>query len=237
MKIEYQNGVRITQFVHEMTPLEAMIQNYEQMAKKHYRRSGSNTLNDKKRIEERDKALKHLQEERAKIHTLIDIQAQLETYREKGLDSTRGSLKQRTEALTMMETEKHHPTGTLEKYMRAEGVPKPSPQHTAHHIVPGKGKLKVLTARTRMHLHTHGIRINDPANGVYLVHKDEDTPHWSMPDSRGHLKYHTHDYERWLARRIQRFNDMDVIKTQLQVVGNLLQQHEPKTAIAAIGKR
>lgn len=89
---------------------------------------------------------------------------------------------------------------------------------------------------TRLHIHRNGIRINDPANGVYLLHKDEYTPHWSMPKSRGHLKYHTKQYEQFLNSRIAGLRGMDVIKTHLQVIGRLLQENEPKTAIANIRK-
>lgn len=183
---------------------------------------------------ERDQACQHLQQERRTIEALMSVQDQLDKYREGGEKATTGTLKERVDVLAMMQNEKHHPTDTLEKYMRVEGVPKPSPLHTAHHIVPGKGKLPVVTGRTRMHLHTNGIRINDPANGVYLVRRDRETPHWSMPSSRGHLKYHTHDYERWVAQRIQHFHNMDVIKTQLQVIGKILQENEPKAALDAI---
>jgi len=51
--------------------------------------------------------------------------------------------------------------------MRAVPVPKPSANHTAHHIVPGKGKTKGAV-RARIRLHLYGIRINDPGNGVWL---------------------------------------------------------------------
>lgn len=81
-------------------------------------------------------------------------------------------------------------------------------------------------------MHVNGIRINDLANGVYLLTKDKHTPHWSMPNSRGHLKYHTSDYEKWVSNKVRAVKGMDYIKTQLQVIGRLLQQNEPKTAIA-----
>jgi hypothetical protein len=86
--------------------------------------------------------------------------------------------------------------------------------------------------RARIHMHVNGIRINDPANGVYLLTKDKYTPHWSMPNSRGHLKYHTSEYEKWVSNKVRGVKGMDYIKTQLQVIGRLLQQNEPKTAIA-----
>ena len=234
MKLEYHNGVRITKFRHEITWLEAAIQNYENTAKEYYAKTQDQTMTEQQRQEECRKALEYLEQERARINTLTEIQAQLEAYREQGLKVTKGSLSERADAISTMSNEKHHPAEVLEKYMRAEGIPKPSPEHTAHHIVPGKGKLKVVTTNTRMHLHRHGIRINDPANGVFLVHKDTDTPHWSMPNSRGHLKYHTHEYEQWLAQRVQRLSNMDMIKTQLQVIGRILQENEPKTAIQSI---
>lgn len=234
MKLEYHNGVRITKFLHEMTPFEAALQNYENMAKDYYAKTQDRTLTEKQRQEECKKALDCLERERARISTLSDIQTQLEAYREQGLKATTGSLPERADAIGMISNEKHHPAEVLEKYMRAEGMAKPSPQHTAHHIVPGKGKLKVLITNTRMHLHKHGIRINDPANGVFLVHLDKDTPHWSMPNSRGHLKYHTHEYEQWMSQRVQRLNNIDTIKTQLQVIGRILQENEPKGAIEAI---
>ena len=232
MKLEYHNGVRITKHLHEMTPFEAAVQNYEKMAKDYF--SSSRNLTDEKRQAACDKALADLECEKKKINTLASIESQLQQYREQGTKATEGSLRDRAGALTMMQQEKHHPTEVLEKYMRAEGIPKPSPQHTAHHIVPGKGKLKAVTTNTRLHLHKHGIHITDPANGVYLVCKDADTPHWSMPASRGHLKYHTHEYEQWMAQRVQRLNNMDMLKTQLQIIGRILQSNEPKVAIQAI---
>ena len=81
-------------------------------------------------------------------------------------------------------------------------------------------------------MHSHGIRINDPVNGVYLLHKDDYTPHHSMPGSRGHLKCRTREYEKLVPARIGRLPNQDIIKTQLQVIGRLLQQHEPKAAFA-----
>ncbi len=85
-----------------------------------------------------------------------------------------------------------------------------------------------MVRNTRIHIHSHGIIINDPANGVYLVHKDDYTPHHLMPSSRWHLKNHTREYEKLVAARIGTLPNQDVIKTQLQAIGRLLQQHEPK---------
>ena len=229
MKLEYQNGVRITKLVHEMTPLEVAINRYEELAKKHYAKAGTGLETERKA--ELDESLKHLDLERERLGAISDVQAGLEKYREAGLKVKSGNRTESINALTMMTAEKHHPTAILEKYMRAEGKPKLSSKHTAHHIVPGKGLLEQLTGRTRLHLHKHGIRINDPANGVYLVAVDRDTPHWSMPNSRGHKKYHTKDYERWVFQKVTSQDNIDFIKTQLQVIGRILQDNEPKAAI------
>lgn len=233
MKLEYRNGVRLTMLVHEMDPLEAAIHNYEKMAKEHFslENAEKTTYTEAQRKEKLEESLKFLQLERIKLKTIASVQAQLQVYREQGLQA-----KTSRASLGGLEAEDHHPTEDLEKYMRAEGQVKPSQYHTAHHIVPGKGKLKVLTSQTRTHLHINGIRINDPANGVYLLHKDEYTtpPHWSMPNSRGHLKYHTYDYERWVSQKITPLWNIDQIKTTLQLIGRLLQDNEPKSAISAI---
>ncbi|MBA56992.1 MAG: hypothetical protein CMK89_21290 [Pseudomonadales bacterium] len=231
MKLEYQNGVRIMPGEHELSPFERMLERYSQMADSYYAAEQDTGLTQEQRSAALSKAKVHLDRERGHLKAMADVEGQLTAYRAKGLEATQGSGKQRMEAISVMNAEEHHPTETLEKFMRAEGVPKPSPEHTAHHIVPGKGKLPVVNNQTRMHLHIHGIRINDPANGVYLVHKDADTPHWSMPASRGHLTYHTHEYERWVSQKVTLLKNMDLIKTQLQIIGRILQDNEPKVAI------
>lgn len=238
MILEYQNGVRVTKLVHEMSPLEAAIQRDENMAKQHFSDNNkkSNLTKADREIEQRE-SLAFLAHERRQLETISEVQALLAAYREKGLAAKTGTDKERDRALNIMEDEKRHPTELLEKLMRAEGVPKPSSKHTAHHILPGSGRWrKVLVARARSHMHTHGIRINEPANGVYLLHKDENTPHWSMPQSKGHLKYHTAEYEMWVSQKIRQLQHMDVIKTQLQVIGRLLQHNEPKVAIENMKK-
>jgi hypothetical protein len=237
MKLEYRNGNRITKLVHEMDPLEAAINQYEfiaknkidrykQLASEHYAKES--TLTEAERAVEKKEAMKFLNLEWAKLEVIADVQGQLSNYRKSALRAVTGTRKERDAGIRKLRNEEHHPTDTLEKFMLAEGKPKPSSKHTAHHIVPGKGKDEVVTARARLHLHRHGIGINDPANGVYLLHKDEYAPHWSMPRSRGHLKYHTLAYESWVLNRIRARKNIDSIKTELQVVGRLLQSNEPK---------
>jgi len=235
MKLEYRNGVRITKLVTEMSPLEAAINRYEDMARKHFSDDNKHiNLTKEEREIERKKSLAYLEHEKRHLSVISEVQALLEAYREGGLTVKNGTDdRQRERALNMLEDEKHHPTDLLEKFMRAESVPKPSSQHTAHHILPGSGRWrKVLVARARSHIHEHGIRINDPANGVYLLTKDKYTPNWTMPKSRGHLRYHTAEYEVWVSQKIRQLHDIDFIKTQLQVIGRLLQHNEPKAAFA-----
>lgn len=239
MELEYRNGVRLTDLAHEQSPLDAAMNNYERMARKHISQYGEmakkhyaedKTLTEKQREEGLEASLRFLALERDRLTAIASVQAQLEAYREGGMAATKGSAAQKRQALTMLSNEKHHPTEVLEKYMRAEGVPKPSSKHTAHHIVPGKGKIK-KNLLTRVHLHRYGVRINDPANGVYLLHKDEYAPHWSMPKSRGHLTYHTEAYETWVHNRVMNQRHIDFLKTELQVIGRILQDNEPKDAI------
>ncbi|ACR11742.1 hypothetical protein TERTU_4147 [Teredinibacter turnerae T7901] len=235
MKLEYRNGVRITQFDHELSPLEAAMRRFQenideqqQLANEHY----DNSV-DPKKEEARKSALAYLAMERQQLATLAGLYEQLEEYRKLESKVVSKDKKTAIHARDVMLTEEHHPTDDLEMYMRAEGVPKPSSQHTAHHICPGSGRWeKNLIRNTRIHMHSHGVRINDPANGVYLLHKDDYTPHYSMPNSRGHLTYHTREYEKLVAGRISTLPSRDVIKTQLQVIGRLLQQNEPKGAFA-----
>ena len=237
MKLQYQNGRRITKFEHEMCPLEAAIARYEQAANEHYSvKNTKSTLTELEREEQLKKALRHLNQQREFLKTIDNVQAKLETYREQGMKAVTGTVPEQVDAMQLMENENHHPTKVLEEYMAAEGVPKPTPGHTAHHIVPGKGKLERVTGPTRLHMFFHGVRINDPANGVYLVAKDADTPHWSMPDSRGHKKYHTNEYEQWVASWIQRETDINHIKTRLQLIGKILQENEPKAVYSQMSQ-
>ncbi|WP_051786324.1 AHH domain-containing protein [Endozoicomonas numazuensis] len=110
----------------------------------------------------------------------------------------------------------------LEQHLRAHGKPKPSPKHTAHHIVPGKGKTQ-FAADARIEMHLHGIRINDPYNGVWMLRKKEYKPHWSMPNSHAHLEIHTHNYEKWVFNRLVLADDRREAEMALNLIGKLLQ--------------
>lgn len=218
MKIEYVDGQRLTKLVHELSPLEAAIERYTEKARAYFLQ-GQNPDKSQTQVE-RDKklsiALKHLEHERRLAEVIVTVQAQLEAYRAFGREQ-KGSVGRAT-----LGAEAHHPAEILGKYLQADGRPKPSAQHVAHHIVPGKGKTKVA-ALARLHMHRFGVRINDPDNGVWLVRKKADTPHWSMPASKSHGTIHTHNYETWVysAIRITR-NEADT-RRKLGLLGRMLE--------------
>ncbi|WP_288130512.1 hypothetical protein [Microbulbifer sp.] len=62
------------------------------MDKEYYAKENDQTLTKKQRKVECEKALKCLEQQRARISTLRDIQAQLEAYRNQGLQATKGNL-------------------------------------------------------------------------------------------------------------------------------------------------
>ena len=106
--------------------------------------------------------------------------------------------------------------------MKADGRPRPSLQHVAHHIVPGKGKTKTA-ALARLHIHRFGVRINDPDNGVWLVKNKMDTPHWSMPSAKSHLSIHTHNYETWVYNSVRITRSEQEARNKLCVLGKMLE--------------
>lgn len=237
MECLYNNGVFADHFNIDRTPLEACIARYEknvdQLAKitnEHFTDAKSS-----KRAQQKKEALNFLERERQKLITMGQVYDRLEEYRNQGMQAVNGTGKERAAALLILQQEEHHPTSELENNMRAEGIPKPSCQHTSHHICPGKGRFEKKAIRdARLHMHKQGIRINDPANGVYLLTKDDYTPHYTMPNSRGHLKYHTREYEMLVSQRVMKLPIGDMIKTNLQVIGRILQQNEPKSAFSKI---
>lgn len=235
MHFQYNNGVFADHYNLNRSPLEASLARYEKNLDK-LAKITSNHYNDNenpKRAKEKKAALDYLERERQKLATMGQVYARLEEYRKAGMKAVEGNRRDRIAALDMLNKEDHHPTAELEQYMRAEGIPKPTPKHTAHHICPGSGQYaKERIMNARLHMHSKGVRINDPANGVYLLTKDSYTPHYTMPRSRGHLKYHTKEYEELVSQRVMKLTTGDMIKTSLQVTGRILQQNEPKSAFA-----
>lgn len=162
------------------------------------------------------------------MEAIVDVQAKFHLYRETGRSAVRQVGESRAagaDKRNLLLAEEHHPTKVLEDFMRAVPIPKPSPHHTARHIVPGKGKT-VDAARARSRIHLFGIRINDPDNGVWLPSAAKHTPNWSMPDALGHKQYHTEGYERWVSMRLRNQSSEVFIRQELRIIALLLEQNK-----------
>lgn len=226
--MEFVNGVRVTPHYHELSPLEAAIANFERQAKSYHRNKRKlNKATDtpemrKQRESELAAALKHLQQERRLALVTIEVQAQLEAYRMQLKASQGGSRGERRELRGAMSSEKHHPTYVLAKYLRADGRPRPSANHTAHHIIPGRGKT-AFAAQARVNLHLCDIRINDPVNGVWMLRRRRDKGHWSMPAAKAHSEVHTHNYEKWIFQGTRMAMDEPSMRVSLSRLRLLLE--------------
>lgn len=209
--------------------LDIALDNYDIQASRYYKQLNELEKSPTNVRDERKKALevtkRHLEGQRMTSEAMASVQAKLDTYREEGrqLVSIRGDTG--IQGRRKLQDEKHHPTYKLGRYMLADGKPKPSPQHAAHHIVPGKGRTpEAYLART--HMHIRGIRINDPDNGVWLPRARQFTPHWSMPQAPAHLQCHTNEYEYKVSQRIRGWLVEQQIRSELQLIGKLLQQNQ-----------
>ena len=211
--------------------IDTIIDQYKTKADKYYKdlNDAENAPKDvrEERIKKLESAHKWLENERRLLEVKTDVLSQLQLYQENGRDATKGNRAEIGVKQAALKAEKHHQSRgavELEKYMRAVPVPKPSGEHTAHHIVPGKGKtLDANKARIRMHL--FGIRINDPSNGVWLPRYAKHTPHWSMPESKGHLEYHTEGYESWVLKKVRGKSGEFAIRNELKLIGQMLQEN------------
>jgi hypothetical protein len=212
--------------LHGNSAFEVAIKRLEEKAKGYYRMLGDrNPANTAAYKAELQKALGELESEKRFVYMMADLQAKLDSYRATGRESAKGSAADIRTRQIYMQAEKHHPTGAMENYLRTDGRPKPSNAHTAHHIVPGKGKTKEAY-QARINLHLASIRINDPDNGVWLVRNKKDIPHRSMPNSKAHLQYHTHNYERWVNRQtLRHFASEGRMRMQLRLMGQMLEEN------------
>ena len=231
--MEYKHGVRQAPLLHELSALESAIEHYSQKAKDYYRNldTVTNTSDPeirKAREKELAEALKHLAHERRLAEVRVDVQTELERYRQQGKQLLSGTRSEMAAGHAELAKDKHHPTEQLERFLRADGRPKPSSLHTAHHIVPGKGKTRAAN-RARLHIHRFAIRINDPDNGTWLVKNKKDVPHWSMPKSVGHLQYHTYNYETWVYESLRVWQSESAVRHRLRLIGRMLQEgNQPK---------
>lgn len=218
MKIEYLHGQRLTPLLHELSPLDLAINGYVEKAKVYFQieKNFDKSVTREEREKKLNAAFQHLEHERMLAETIVCVQADLAAYQ------AFGKAQKGAAGRAVLASENHHPTKLLAKLMRAANKPKPSEQHTPHHIVIGKGRTKAA-ALARLHIHRYAIRINDPDNGVWLVKNKADTPHWSMPQSKNHLSIHINNYETWVLQSITIYRAENQIRQKLNILGRMLQ--------------
>ena len=189
------------------SPLEMVIYNYELKARAfHIERNKVTPANEcekakKARIAKSERDQQHLRIERRKIGAQVKLHEHLQAYRDACATMSQEELAR----------EKHHPTKTLRKNLFAAGEPKPSPIHEAHHIIPGKGRyLQYQMMICRLNLHSYGIGIHDPLNGMWLRNYEKNKPDdWATPEASGHRSLHCTEYERWISRKFMNDNVPD----------------------------
>jgi|GEM_PF-584619 len=227
--MNYLHGKRLNPLPHEMTRFEQALERLSQAANEYHTKkakasllSGETAEQKTARLEELNADLKHLQRELRFTEVIGEVETRLEEYR---LTSRRGDGDTRADSKIkrqLMESEMYHPTEALEQFMRADGRPKPSSKHTAHHIAPGKGKT-IFAARARARLHFHGVRINDADNGAWMLTYIKDKGHWSMPTANAHREIHTKNYEGWVYRIVNAGMDEQGVRSGLRRIADLLE--------------
>ncbi len=164
-----------------------------------------------KRISEWEEISSYLERERMRVSTLANIEQQLEVYRKKAWGKTRMELMK----------EKYHPTNDLTKNLTANGEPKPTMRHSPHHIIPGTGRwMQNILCNVRLKLHSCGIGINDPFNGVWLIRKRDDHGHGTTPDSAAHPDTYGYNYEHWIVTQLQFLSVTPSKKNEYQTIAN-----------------
>ncbi|CAM3840669.1 AHH domain-containing protein [Parendozoicomonas haliclonae] len=240
--MEYNHGVCITTPRHEMTPLERMMEDFEKKCKKYH--SDRDALDAAKKAAKRgdgvkpskaieknlsnksrelNRLLKQLAAERLLTLTQVSVQDDLAKYREALKPSENSTRKDRSIFRQAMGIEAHHPTKVLAKFMEKDGrhAPQPKSRFTAHHIVQGKGRTR-FAAEARIDLHFHGIRINDPDNGVWMPREVADKGHPVMKHASAHTEIHTYNYEHWVYDRTRNIDNEKAFRDKLLAIRALL---------------
>ena len=177
--------------------LELAIHRYEvECAKFHNKRYACLPQDSKKAEAWIDQAIRdwqHLKVMRRQIVGHVTQQQSLAAYRAAA----------KNKMIEELYVEEHHPTERLAKHLSAAGEPKPTPEHEAHHIIPGKGRYRQdEIMNVRLNLHAYGIGINDPLNGAWLTnYKKNKEQNWESPNSPGHREIHRYNYETWIISR------------------------------------
>lgn len=125
----------------------------------------------------------------------------------------------RTMTKSMLLAEKHRPN-RMTRYMSATGAGKKPPNTATHAIVSGTHE---LAKAARKILAKFKIRIDDPANGVYLPKSENYTPHPRMPDASSHAKIHTVHYYLNITNQLSLANTCDECVLILQAIAKALQ--------------
>ncbi len=227
--MDYLHGKRITPLHHEMTPFERRLAEFDKACRKFHKAkadaaktNGENPAEKKARIDDMNSELEHLKRERRFVETMAVIQAGLDNYRD-ALRVTRNDTNEtKAGKRKALHGEAHHGTEVLEELMRADGRPKPSPKHTAHHLIAGRGKTP-FTNLARIQLHLHNLRINDPDNGVWMFRLKEQAGHWSMPNAKSHGEIHTYNYEFWVLTNISAASNEAMMRTALRKLRGMLE--------------
>jgi hypothetical protein len=227
--MDYLHGKRLTPLLHEMTPFERKLAEFDKACRNFHKakadaaKKGIESAADKKaRVNDMNSELEHLKHEQRFVETMAVIQVGLDNYRERLRVTRDDSNEIKTNKRKTMHGEAHHGTEVLEEYLRADSRPKPSPKHTAHHIVPGKGKTPNAHL-ARVQLHLHGVRINDSDNGVWMLRNKDYAGHWSMPNAKTHLEIHTHNYEFWILTNIRAAANETMMRGSLRKIRGMLE--------------
>ncbi|MGI9282457.1 MAG: AHH domain-containing protein [Endozoicomonas sp.] len=240
--MEYDHGVCVTKRLHEMTPLERIMADFEQKCKKYHTdkdefdvakkaaKKGNGIKPSKadekalsKKSRELNRLLKQLAAERLATLTQVSVQDSLEKYRTELKPSEDSTRKDRSIHRNAMGIEAHHPTKVLAKFMEDDGrhAPDPKSRFTAHHIVQGKGRTR-FAAEARVDMHFHGIRINDPDNGVWMPREISDKGHPAMRHANAHAEIHTYNYEHWVHNRSRNIVNEGAFRGKLLSIRTLL---------------
>lgn len=224
--MEYDHGKRVTKHVHEMSLLERAVAEFETQAKSYHAqknafeaaretakkdKSKKPTKDEEKELarqsRELNKLLKDLAVKRLATLTQVSVQDGLEKYRTALKPTENDDRTRRSILRSAMGIEAHHPTDVLAQFMKETGRAAPDQKEnkagdsksrfTPHHIIQGKGKTR-FAADARINLHFHGIRINDPDNGVWMPRFIKDKGHPAMCHACAHSEVHTHNYEHWV---------------------------------------
>ena len=178
------------------TPFEKAVYEYEKLTHSYHKArterafASESAKSRETREAEWEATRQYLKKERVRLKSLAKLQTELDAYREQAAKKSEMALLK----------EKHHSTQKLESHLAAANEPKPSPDHVAHHIIPGKGRwLQAAILDVRLSLHEHGVGINDPLNGIYLPDKKNSRCHWATPKSPVHKELHCWNYERWIV--------------------------------------